>query len=112
MRSHPEIGRQMLLQVGGMCALLAPLVGMHHERWDGKGYPHGLAGEAIPLAARILAVVDSFDAMTSCRPYRMTYSQGEARAELLSGAGTQYDPMVVRAFLDTLDERDRKTTGE
>ena len=108
MRRHPAISRRLLVQAGGACALLAPLVGAHHERWDGKGYPDGLEREAIPLAARILSVVDSFDAMTSCRPYRKARSQSEARAELLRCAGTQFDPLVVTTFLIALDEQDKQ----
>ena len=70
MRRHPDIGRQILTQVGGIFQHLAPIVVAHHERWDGTGYPNKLAGEAIPLIARIITVVNSYDAMTSSRPYR------------------------------------------
>jgi putative two-component system response regulator len=75
----------------------------HHERWDGQGYPHGLAGEDIPICARIITVVDSFDAMTSRRSYREPLSIAEARAELQHCAGTQFDPQVVATFLRVLD---------
>jgi len=71
----------------------------HHERWDGKGYPDGLAGEDIPLGARIIAVADSYDAMTSDRPYRKALPHEVALIELRRGAGTQFDPRVVDAFL-------------
>jgi HD-GYP domain-containing protein (c-di-GMP phosphodiesterase class II) len=85
-RRHPDIGRQLLMQAGGTCAPLAPLVGAHHERWDGKGYPDGLEREAIPLAARILSVIDSFDAMTSCRPYQKALTErGQSRTPTLCG---------------------------
>lgn len=75
------------------------VVGCHHERWDGGGYPRGLAGERIPLAARIFAVVDSFDAMTHNRPYRKPLLTSEALAEIQRCAGTQFDPRIAEAFL-------------
>ncbi|HZU69910.1 MAG TPA: amino acid permease [Ktedonobacteraceae bacterium] len=106
MRSHPEIGRQILEQVGGIFDYLATIVAAHHERWDGKGYPLGLAGEQIPLSARILAVVDAYDAMVSTRPYRKAMPVSEARKELLACAGKQFDAAVVEAFLSVLSEQD------
>ncbi len=106
MRRHPEIGRQILEEAGGIFRPLATIVAAHHERWDGKGYPIGLVGEEIPLAARILSVVDSYDAMTSHRPYRTPFSPREARAELQRGVGDQYDPCVVEAFLAVLNEQE------
>ncbi len=104
MRRHPDIGRQILEQVGGVFQLLSRVIVAHHERWDGQGYPHGLAKEEIPMSARILSVVDSYDAMTSDRPYRAALPVAEARAELQRCAGRQYDPQVVEAFLCVLDE--------
>jgi HD-GYP domain-containing protein (c-di-GMP phosphodiesterase class II) len=74
------------------------IVRSHHERYDGGGYPRGLEGEEIPLAARIFAIADSFDAMTSDRPYRSALSMDEAVAEIRAGSGTQFDPMCVEAF--------------
>jgi HD-GYP domain-containing protein (c-di-GMP phosphodiesterase class II) len=71
----------------------------HHERWDGCGYPHGLAGEAIPVEARILAVADAYDAMTSDRPYRPAMSHADAIRELERCAGTQFDPALAEVFL-------------
>ena len=105
MRRHPEIGRQILEQTGGVFQHLASIVVAHHERWDGHGYPRGLAAEAIPITARILSVVDAYDAMISRRPYREPLSVDEARAELQQCAGGQFDPRVVTAFLQILDER-------
>ncbi len=99
MRSHPRMGQQILTQAGGRLDLISHIVVAHHERWDGQGYPYGLAQQEIPLGARILAVVDSYDAMTSTRPYRVACSVEHARAELQRCAGTQYDPRVVDAFL-------------
>jgi PAS domain S-box-containing protein len=71
----------------------------HHERWDGSGYPSGLAGIAIPLAARIVALADVYDALTSCRPYKPAYSHEEARSLIVKESGSQFDPCIVRAFL-------------
>jgi putative nucleotidyltransferase with HDIG domain len=103
MRLHPEIGRQMVLQAGGIFASVEHIVVAHHEHWDGGGYPAGLSGEDIPLLARILTVADSFDAMTTTRVYQQRRSMLDARRELLSGAGRQYDPLVVSAFVSLLD---------
>jgi diguanylate cyclase (GGDEF)-like protein len=103
MRRHPVLGQHILEQVGGVFELLSHIVVAHHERWDGQGYPHGLAQNAIPLGARILTVVDSYDAMTSQRPYRPPLSDEEARTELQRCAGSQYDPQVVEMFLQVLD---------
>ncbi len=102
-RRHPETGSQMLLHAGGDLGKLAPIVLAHHERWDGGGYPCGLARDAIPLAARILFVVDAYDAMTSPRVYQRHLSHEEARTELRLCAGQQLDPRVVAAFLRVLD---------
>ena len=109
MQRHPEIGARLLMRIEGLREA-APLVMHHQERWDGRvgvdfpGYPHGLAGEAIPLGARIIAVVDSFDAMTTDRPYRKALPPGEARRVLNAERGAQFDPRVVDAFLHLLDE--------
>jgi diguanylate cyclase (GGDEF)-like protein len=97
---HPQIGYRMLESLG--VAPVAEWVLHHHERWDGTGYPSGLAGDEIPLGARILFVADAFDAMTSERAYREQRSEREALAELERGAGTQFDPLVVEAFVEEL----------
>jgi HD-GYP domain-containing protein (c-di-GMP phosphodiesterase class II) len=102
MRLHPQIGHYKLVREGGFFNRLAPIVLAHHERWDGKGYPLGLKGEEIPIEARVLAVVDSFDAMTSERCYSQPRSWSEACRELQHGANSQYDPLVVYAFLNVL----------
>jgi diguanylate cyclase (GGDEF)-like protein len=108
MRLHPQIGQRILSQAGGIFATLAHVIVAHHERWDGKGYPLGLSQHQIPIEARILAVVDSFDAMTSQRVYRESSSLEEARNELLRCAGSQFDPEIVIAFLRVLN---RSTTS-
>jgi HD-GYP domain-containing protein (c-di-GMP phosphodiesterase class II) len=102
MRLHPELGAGMLTACGGALADVAPIVRHHHERFDGGGYPDGLAGEAIPLAARILAACDSFSAMTTDRPYRSAMPADAAAQELRRVAGSQLDPVVVAAFLELL----------
>jgi response regulator RpfG family c-di-GMP phosphodiesterase len=98
MQTHTVLGEQML---GGVAFLKGQgllVVRSHHERWDGDGYPDGMGGEEIPLAARIFAVADTLDAMTSDRPYRRRGSWGEAGAEIRRQSGRQFDPAVVEAF--------------
>ena len=99
---HPLEGARMLHGVHVLRAAL-PCVLHHHERWDGGGYPHGLAGTAIPRVARILAVADAFDAMTSTRPYRSALAVEAALAEVSCCAGTQFDPEASGAFLAAWD---------
>jgi putative nucleotidyltransferase with HDIG domain len=103
MRHHPLIGANILKPVAFPWAI-APVVRHHHESWDGNGYPAGLAGEEIPLLARILTVADSYEAMTADRPYRQGMSANDALAELRSCAGAQFDPAVVEAFAETFGE--------
>jgi HD-GYP domain-containing protein (c-di-GMP phosphodiesterase class II) len=98
-QQHPTIGRRILEGVNGFQPYLA-VVELHHENQDGSGYPHGLSGEEVPLAARIVHVADAFDAMTSDRPYRRGMSVSEAFAILNRFAGTQFDPEIVTAFLN------------
>jgi HD-GYP domain-containing protein (c-di-GMP phosphodiesterase class II) len=98
MREHPRIGYDMLKGVPFLKPSL-PGVLYHHERWDGQGYPTGLRGDTIPLAVRILAVADVFDALTSDRPYREGLSFSAAAASIRNEAGLQFDPEVVSAFL-------------
>src|SRR5438132_5921270 len=102
-REHPKLGARILLRVAALRGAL-PYVLYHHERWDGNGYPTGRAGEQIPLEARVLAVADAFDAMTSDRPYRPALSLDEALAEVERCSGTQFDPEIVRIFLDLFSE--------
>jgi HD-GYP domain-containing protein (c-di-GMP phosphodiesterase class II) len=98
MRRHPEVGSAMLAHFT-LFREVAKYVRGHHERWDGKGYPDGLEGEAIPLESRIIAVVDSYDAMTTTRPYRHALPHAEAVRRLEAGAGKQWDPRVVTVFV-------------
>ncbi|TMC77591.1 MAG: HD-GYP domain-containing protein [Chloroflexi bacterium] len=104
MKRHPEHGARIISRIPFL-EDVSRIVRHHHERWDGKGYPDGLAGDAIPLGARIFAVGDSFDAMTSDRPYRRAMSVEDARLEVLRCRGTQFDPHVVDAFMHISAER-------
>src|SRR5215210_2110019 len=103
MRRHTVIGERIIGSAAGL-ADVAALVRSSHERWDGTGYPDGLAGAAIPLGARVIAVCDAWDAMTADRPYRPAMTRDEALAELERCAGAQFDPAVVAAFIGVLDE--------
>ncbi len=96
-QQHPTIGHAILKDLRQINSVL-PGVLHHHERWDGKGYPTGLAGETIPRLARILAVADSYDAMSTCRPYRNAKSPATVEQILADGAGQQWDPRVIEAF--------------
>lgn len=99
MKTHPMIGGRIVAPIRAL-QRAAGVIEAHHERWDGLGYPRGVRGEDIPLEARIFSIADSFDAMTSDRPYRKALSLGRALDEVRNGAGTQFDPDCVRAFLE------------
>jgi putative two-component system response regulator len=94
---HPSTGAEMIKDIPYLLPAI-PVVRYHHERWDGQGYPEGLAGENIPLVARIVAVADGFDAMTTDRPYSPARSLEQAYTEITQCSGTRYDPSVVNAF--------------
>jgi HD-GYP domain-containing protein (c-di-GMP phosphodiesterase class II) len=102
MRSHVRVGRDLLARLPALDGV-GEVVLYHHERWDGTGYPDGLAGDRIPLPARVVAVADAYAAMTSKRSYRDSLTPAEARAELVRCKGTHFDPAVVDAFLAVLD---------
>ncbi len=106
-KEHAALGARVIAHVEGLQRLV-PIVRHHHERFDGKGYPDGLAGEEIPLEPRILAVADVFDAMTHQRSYRKALSRAKTIAELERGAGTQFDPAVVKAFLALVKRQGEK----
>ena len=99
MKKHPSIGYRLALTSSDLKPI-AQYILCHHERWDGKGYPQGLQGEKIPLLSRILAVADAYDVMTSDRLYRKASSSEYAVAEIVTGSGTQFDPDVVKMFLE------------
>jgi HD-GYP domain-containing protein (c-di-GMP phosphodiesterase class II) len=98
MKRHPAIGMKVVEPLG-LDDVTLGIIGHHHERWDGLGYPEGLRGEQIPLAARIFTVGDAIDAMTSRRPYRAGMTLDEAVERVQQGAGTQFDPEVVEALV-------------
>src|SRR5205823_11038168 len=102
MKTHTLIGEAMLGQIGGLLGEVGQIVRSCHERWDGAGYPDGLAGEAIPLEARIVCACDAWSAMTTDRPYRKALPLEVARAELHACAGTHFDPRVVDALIAVL----------
>lgn len=102
MKKHPEYGVEIMQPVKAFHTIL-PAMLHHHERYDGRGYPHGLAGEGIPLSARILCVADCFDAMTSDRPYRKGMPVADAVSELAKNKDTQFDPLLVDIFLNLVD---------
>ena len=103
-KRHPVDGQEMLERVGGVLAQVGIIVRHHHERWDGRGYPDRIAGEAIPLAARIISVCDAYSAMTTNRPYRAALPVADAVAELERCSSDQFDPNVVLALLRTVAE--------
>ncbi len=113
MKTHTLIGEEVLkaaapkpLSEGASprtLALAIEIAGGHHERWDGQGYPRGLSGESIPKSARLMTVADIYDALTSARPYKKTWSHAKAVDEITHLSGTKLDPMVVAAFLEEQD---------
>ena len=102
MKTHTIEGQFMLDRIGGLLGRVGEIVRSCHERWDGKGYPDGLKGEEIPLAARIVFVCDAYNAMTTNRPYRAALPHEQALGELVENAGTQFDPDVVAAIVNVL----------
>jgi HD-GYP domain-containing protein (c-di-GMP phosphodiesterase class II) len=100
-RCHATWGSETLSRIPGLEAV-ATIVRFHHERWDGAGYPDGLSGARIPLASRIISVCDAYGAMTCDRPYRSALDPGDARDEIQAGSGSQFDPAVVQALIQTL----------
>jgi HD-GYP domain-containing protein (c-di-GMP phosphodiesterase class II) len=104
MRTHTVEGQRMLERIGGLLGRVGVVVRASHERWDGTGYPDGLAGDDIPLAARIVAACDALSAMTTDRSYRPAMAASAAREELVRHAGTQFDPGIVAALLRVMDQ--------
>ncbi len=100
-KKHPQIGADIIRPIQFMQEII-PLILYHHERWDGKGYPEGLKGEGIPIGARIISIADVYQALTSDRPYRKAFTKKEAMNILREGAGSQFDPEIVKVFLGIL----------
>ncbi len=111
MKTHTIEGQFMLDRVGGLLGEIGEIVRSCHERWDGRGYPDGLAGEEIPLTARIVFACDAYNAMTTDRVYRRALSTAEALEELRSNSGTQFDPTVVRALVEIIEDGEPATAG-
>jgi HD-GYP domain-containing protein (c-di-GMP phosphodiesterase class II) len=112
MRAHTADGEAMLERIGGMLSEVGTVVRGHHERYDGTGYPDGLAGEAIPIASRVIACCDAFNAMTTDRPYRGAMSTSAAIAELNDNSGSQFDPRVVEALIVVVRAAERGREAE
>ena len=110
-RDHPLEGAKLTAPLAGWLGPWASTIAEHHERYDGKGYPHGLVGDEISLGGRIVGVADSYDVMTSVRSYKRPVSAEQARSELAACAGSQFDPHVVRAFLDVSIGKLRAVAG-
>jgi putative nucleotidyltransferase with HDIG domain len=104
MEKHPEIGHQILMGVMGLSATTLACVRHHHERWDGTGYPDGLAGEAIPLGARIVGIADVWDALSGDRRYKRAYPQHRVHRIIRKDSGVRFDPLLVDLFFKILDE--------
>jgi HD-GYP domain-containing protein (c-di-GMP phosphodiesterase class II) len=109
-RQHPLLGYRMLKPIR-LWEDLAPIVLHHHEWFDGRGYPEGLSGEAIPLEARIIALAEAFDSMTSPRSYREPLALEQALREVREGAGTQFDPTVARVFVELVQRGAIEVSG-
>jgi putative nucleotidyltransferase with HDIG domain len=105
MKQHPARAREFLLEIPFLQGAI-PITYSHHERWDGAGYPEGLQGESIPLLARIFAVIDNWDALTSDRPYRKAWSEEKTIAFLRQNSGKMFDPQVVEVFLSMISKRE------
>jgi putative nucleotidyltransferase with HDIG domain len=105
MRRHVDVGIQILEPVGGTLRRVLPIILAHHDKFDGSGY-HPTKGEEIPLEARILSVADVYDSLTSDRPYRKAMSPFDAKEIIEKGAGTEFDPHVVKAFLSAFRKRE------
>ena len=105
LRKHPEMGYRIAIAYMELAAI-ADFILSHHERWDGTGYPSGLAGEDIPLLSRIISILDAYDAMTTGRPYRKSLPKEEAIKEIMENAGTQFDPRIAGVFVRLMSEAD------
>jgi putative nucleotidyltransferase with HDIG domain len=111
MKSHTVEGQRVLARIGGFMDDVGRLVRSHHERWDGHGYPDALAGEDIPLEARIIACCDTWNAMRTDRAYRSALSHEVALTELVANSGSQFDPEIIEAFLQVIKQAQPETTS-
>lgn len=111
LRLHPEVGARLAAPLSGWLGPFGAVVSQHHERFDGTGYPLGLAGEEITIGARIVALADAFEVMTAARPYKKAVSRAAALREVVACSGKHFDPVVVRALLDVSTPRLRRALG-
>jgi putative nucleotidyltransferase with HDIG domain len=109
--THPLIGEKIVEPLG-FKSQEKDLILLHHERWDGQGYPHGLQGNSIPFLCRLLALADVFDALSSDRPYRQAFTPPEALAEIETQAGRQFDPDLTRKFVQLVNVLDHRTLSQ
>jgi HD-GYP domain-containing protein (c-di-GMP phosphodiesterase class II) len=107
MKRHTSLAYEMLSPFPLLAGPALDIAHYHHEKWAGAGYPSGLRGEAIPLSARMFAIVDVYDSLRSDRPYRKAWTEEKTRAFLRAESGTQFEPRLVEIFLDMLREQDR-----
>jgi HD-GYP domain-containing protein (c-di-GMP phosphodiesterase class II) len=105
-REHPWLGERIVATVPPLNGVARQVIGCHHEKWDGSGYPRGLRGEDIPLAARVFALVDAFDVMTNDQPYRRAFPTELALAEIDAKTGTQFDPTLAPMFVRMLERHE------
>ena len=105
MKNHPVLGEKIVINIKKL-QMISEWVKSHHEKYDGTGYPDGLKGDKIPLAGRIIALADTYDAMTSTRPYRVALSHEVAISEIKRCSGTQFDPNLAALFISVADEID------
>ena len=113
MQTHAAKGAEILAgSTSPLIQMAETIARTHHERWDGTGYPHGLKGEEIPLAGRICAVCDVYDALGSKRPYKEAWPPTSVLAEIALGSGSHFDPAIVEAFLRLVPELDGETTPQ
>jgi len=110
-KKHPQIAADIIRPIQFMHDII-PLILYHHERWDGKGYPAGLKNKEIPIGARIISIADVYQALTSDRPYRKAYPKKDAMKIIKDGAGNQFDPAIVDAFLEILKKENHLSTGK
>ncbi len=111
MRRHPEIGAQIMAPIR-MLKDIIPGIRNHHETWDGKGYPDRLKGEKVPLVARIIGIADTFDAMTTTRPYQKAMTLEYVIGRMQQMSGTRFDPKVIEAFLAAVDAGDMEPPSQ
>jgi HD-GYP domain-containing protein (c-di-GMP phosphodiesterase class II) len=111
LQQHATLGEHLVSSIPYLSGVAREVIAYHHERWDGLGYPWGLSGERIPLAARIFAVADSFDAITSDRPYPSALPVEQAIEKIVSKAGSQFDPAIVEAFMPIASKLAEKPTA-